>query len=67
MRQLVNYAYASLAEGRDSAQLAELDAALAPPDLKEEMVARQNRIAMQRLAAQAGMGPLVPPKARTRA
>lgn len=57
LRQLCNFAYATLAEGRDKAQMAELDLLLAEPEEKTAVVDRTNRESMLAL----GLQPLVPP------
>jgi hypothetical protein len=56
MREFCNLAYAQLAEGRDRAQLAELQAALAPPEQQREIFDKVNAQSMASL----GMGPLIP-------
>lgn len=60
MRQLCNLAYATLAEGRDRVQMAELEQALAAPEEKQEVVDRTNRESMAAL----GMAPLIPPRVK---
>ena len=48
--------YAHLAQGRNETQMAELDAALAPPEKKREVFDKINMQSMQAL----GMAPLIP-------
>lgn len=57
MRQLCNLAYATLAEGRDRVQMAELEQALADPEEKQKVVDRLNRESMASL----GIQPLIAP------
>jgi hypothetical protein len=62
MKQICNLAYHTLADGKTTVQIAELDAQLSPPDKKDEMIARQNAEAMKSLAG-FGVGPQ-PPRPR---
>lgn len=56
MRELCNLAYAALSQGRDRIQMAELEAALAPPEQKREIFDKVNAESMASL----GMAPLIP-------
>lgn len=64
MHQICNLVYHILAEGRTTAQKAELDVLLSDPEDRERMVARQNAEAMKALGVQ-GLKPLVPAKPLT--
>ena len=57
-RQLCNLAYATLAEGRNRAQLAELETLLADPKDKQEAIDRMNAESMSAL----GIGLIAPPE-----
>lgn len=59
LRQLCNFTYATLAEGRDASQMAELDRLLTPPEDQEKAIAKMNRESMAAL----GLAPLIPVKA----
>jgi len=63
MRQILNLVFATLAEGRNTVEMAQLNAALAPPEDKEKALAQSNMAAMQQLGGMPGMTPLVPRKA----
>lgn len=56
MREITNLAYATLSQGRNSVQLAELEAALAPPEKQREIFDKVNAQSMASL----GMAPLIP-------
>lgn len=56
MREICNFAYAALAQGRDRVQMAELESALAPPEQKRQIFDSVNAQSMQAL----GMAPLIP-------
>ncbi len=62
MADLCDYTYAELAQGRSRAQLAELDATLAPPDERETHRERMNQESMKQL----GIGMVAPPKKAAR-
>lgn len=65
MRECCNLAYAALAQGRDRAQMAELETALAPPELKQHVLDKVNAESMAALSqAMSGMGlaPVIPLK-----
>lgn len=58
MRQICNLVYSVLTEGMTAAQKAEIDVLLSGPEDREEMIAKQNAIAMKAIG---GVGMLVPP------
>lgn len=60
MKQVCNYVYAVITDGMTAAQIAEFDVSIAPPESKDEMLARQNAIAMQSLGAMGMVGPMPP-------
>lgn len=59
MQEVCNLVYHLLADGRTTAQKAELDVLLSDPADKERMLARQNAEAMKALGM-TGLKPLVP-------
>jgi hypothetical protein len=63
MRQICNLAYRTLTDGMSTVQIAELNAELAGPEEKEEMIGRQNVEAMKQLAG-FGVGPPPAPPGR---
>lgn len=56
MREFCNLAYTTLAQGRNTAQMAELDSALVPEEEKRAIFDKINAASMQQL----GLAPIIP-------